>query len=152
MSLSRREGLRCQNVTFCPLCLCAESQLNLHLLFWPFGCLKEQLLFWGLLRRLLCLLQSEETGVFFSSFLKFCSRGLTRKQAPGGILKENKNQLGHGLVTIWGAVLWRSERKEGVLRWLEWLEKAHTNQICSGVFFEDKNYGFSVKDKTFTIA
>lgn len=87
----------------------------------------------------------------FSFFLKFCSRGLDKKASSRGILNENKNQLGHGLVTIWGAAVWRSERKEGVLRWLEWLEKAHTNQICSGVFFEDKNYGFKVKHKTLAL-
>lgn len=112
MSLSRYEGLRCQNVTFCPLCACGEPQLSLHLLFWPLGSLKEELLFAASLQTFV-LPRGERRRVFFSPpFLKFCSRGLTRKQAPGGILNENKNQLGHGLVKIWGAVVWRSESRK----------------------------------------
>lgn len=145
MSLSRHEGLRCQNVTFCPLCLCGEPQLSLHLLFWPFGSLKEELLF-GSSPQTFVLPRGVRrlAGFFlsFSSFLKFCSRGADKKASSRGILNENKNQLGHGLVTIWGAAVWRSERKEGALRWLERRKKAHTNQICSGVFFYVKNDAF----------
>lgn len=41
--------------------------------------------------------------------------------------------------------------KEGVLRWLEWLEKARTNQICSGVFFEGRNDGWNIRPKVCSI-
>lgn len=147
MSLSRHEGLRCQNVMFCPFCLCGESQLNLHLLFWPFGCLKEEVLFWAFSGDF-CASCGVRRLAFFLLLFEVLFQGADKKASSRGILNENKNQLGHGLVTIWGTAVWRSERKESVQRWLEWLEKAHTNQICSGVFFEDKNYGFKVKHRT----
>lgn len=69
-------------------------------------------------------------------FLKVLFQGADKKASSRGILNENKNQLGHGLVEIWGAAVWRSERENGGWRWLERPEKAHTNQICSGVSFE----------------
>lgn len=130
--------LRCQNVTFCPLCPCGEPQLSLHLLFWPFGSLKEELLFVSSPQTFVLPRRVRRRAFFpppVSSFLKFCSkRGADKKGSSRGILNENKNQLGHGLVTICGAAVWRSERKERCLRWLEQWKKARSNQICSGVW------------------
>lgn len=143
MSLSRYEGLRCQNVTFCPLCPRGEPQLSLHLLFWPFAEASKRSFFSGPLRRLLCLPAEWGDEFFFflplsppPPFLKVLFQGADKKASSRGILNENKNQLGHGLVEIWGAAVWRSERENGGWRWLERPEKAHTNQICSGVSFE----------------
>lgn len=150
MSLSRHEDLGCQNVTFCPFCPCGDSQLNLHLLFWPFSIASKRNFFiGGLLRRLLCLPAVWGDWRFFSlrPFWSFVPGGWQESKLQG-ILNENKNQLGHGLVTIWGAAVWRSERKDGVLSWVEWLEKAHANSICSGVLWRKAKYGFKLKQKT----
>lgn len=142
MSLSRHEGLRCQNVTFCPLCVRGEPQLSLHLLFWPFGSLKEELLLRSSQWTFCASLRSAEScGFFFSGFLKFCSTRPRKRRAPGGILNENKNQLGHGLVTIRGAAVWRSEILPEMI--IGASEKARTNQICSGVFFEGPICGYT---------
>lgn len=138
MSLSRYEGLRCQNVTFCPFCLCGEPQLSLHLLFWPFGSLKERLLFDLPLTFVLPLEWGDQFFSLSRLLFKVLFQEADKKASSGGILNENKNQLGHGLVKIWAAVVWRSQRKKGACRWLEAKEKKHANQICSGVFFEVK--------------
>lgn len=122
MSLSRREGLRCQNVTFCPLCARGEPQLSLHLLFWPFGSLKEKLLSGDFLcfpaeRRVLRLFLLRLFEVLFHE--------ADKRASSGGILNENKNQLGHGLVTIRGAAVWKSEKLHEMIA--EVSKKAHTN-------------------------
>lgn len=135
MSLSRHEGPRCQNVTFCPLCVRGEPQLSLHLLFWPFGSLKEELLLRSPQQTFCASLRSAEScGFFFRGCLKFCSTRPQKKRAPGGILNENKNQLGHGLVTIRGAAVWRRSEKLPEMI----IGASTTNQICSGVFFEGR--------------
>lgn len=127
MSLSRHEGLRCQNVTFCPFCLCGESQLNLHLLFWPFGCLKEELLF-GAFSGDFCASCGVRRLAFFPLLFEVLFQRVDKKASSRGILNENKNQLGHGLVTIWGAAVWRSERKEGD-DWSGWRKRTLTTFV-----------------------
>lgn len=69
--------------------------------------------FSGPLCGLLCFPAERRDQFFFTplSFLKVCFKGLTRKQAPGEYWIK-KNQLGHGLVEIWGTAVWRSERKK----------------------------------------
>lgn len=134
MSLSRYEGLRCQNVTFCPFCLGGEPQLGLHLLFWPFGSLKAEPLF-GLLCRLLCFPTEWGDKVSSSPFRSFVP-GADKKASSRGILNENKNQLGHGLGKIWGAFMWRNPEIREKRAPSEDLsgKSPHYNQVCSGVF------------------
>lgn len=83
MSLSRHEGRRCQKCNVLPLLSVWGVSIESTFIILTFRLPQREASFLGLLWRLLRLLRSEETGVFSPSFLKFCSRGLTRKQAPG---------------------------------------------------------------------
>lgn len=83
--------------------------------------------------RLLCFPADWGDEFFFHLPFKVLFQGADKKASSRGILNENKNQLGHGLVKIWGRRRVKIREKKGALRWLERRWKAHTNQICSGV-------------------
>lgn len=88
ISLSCYEGLCCQIVSFCPFCMHGEPHLSLHLLFWPFGSLKEKFPFrsscWSFL--LPCRVRRREFSPSFKCFLT----GTDKSARRWGLLKKEK--------------------------------------------------------------